>query len=130
MELAALVVSIVVAIGSLLGWLDGRRRIKQLSRRTAIRFQIEPELKYDAFLLRNVGDKTAWSPSIDGNSVKGNALSWATSAHTLEPNESFTFRIAADENGDLPDTIRVTWTGPFKGDQVVVMPRDTPPTAS
>lgn len=123
MDLAALIVSIVVAIGAYIGWNDSKRRTNALERSAAVKFVIEPESGPNRYRLRNVGDKRAEWVDIDGSSVKEFPVSSWGVFPFLDPNQSFGFGLTPAD-GRLPDTITVVWSAPFKGSQAVQFPQD------
>lgn len=128
----SLVLSIAVAIGAFIGWLDSRRRTSALERRTAVTFRIEEDGRFEHwYRLRNVGDKAAGMVQIDGNSVTSWELGGSTMALRLDPNESTSFTLKTRPNS-RPDTIRVTWISPFEGEEQVVFPTEAavPPVDS
>jgi hypothetical protein len=119
------IISALVAVGAYLGWQDSRKRTDELARRTAVKFRIEDDGNDGWFKLRNVGDQKVLFPTIDGNSLKGFELGGATMYVSLLPNESMGFTVK-NSDGVRPDTLQVTWTGPFKGAETVVFPSDSP----
>jgi len=98
---------------------DERDEAQDRERRVKFEFRYKGD---DRYALVNVGTEVAKSVKLDSDSVVGVAVEGPVVILTCKPGKEWAYTVTAGRSGRIPETIRVTWTHPFSGEQYVALP--------
>lgn len=119
-------IGLVLSIVSLARAARADRRSERTERLERVQFEISrAQVQPGLYRLFNVGTDPVTDVALEASSVLGVTFNGPRVAAKLNPTEYMTFTLRSAEPGvNVPVSLRVTWSGPFKGERWVLLPED------